>query len=167
MDHLGRNPSFPDFGEKGFVGADHEVTLLYKVLHVNRDGNLATAPDSKSMSALVDRLTPRATLMVVGAGLEWLTVTPLQHIAGSKVIHGWTSGHPRDSQDTLQFSALSGVRPMIERYPLEKAAEAYDHMTQRARAISGRADDGTITSKNTNHERHEVPRRNHWHHNPS
>jgi D-arabinose 1-dehydrogenase-like Zn-dependent alcohol dehydrogenase len=129
--------------------------------------NLATATDSKSMSALVDRLTPRGTLVVVGAGLESLTVTPLQHIAGSKVIHGWASGHPRDSRDTLQFSALSGVRPMIERYPLEKAAEAYDHMTQRARAISGRADDGTITSKNTNHEGHEVPRRNHWHHNPS
>jgi D-arabinose 1-dehydrogenase-like Zn-dependent alcohol dehydrogenase len=111
MDHLGRNPALPDFGEKGFVGADHEVTLLYKVLHVNRDGNLATAPDSKSMSALVDRLTPRGTLMVVGAGLESLTVTPLQHIARSKVIHGWASGQPRDSQDTLGFSAFNGGRP--------------------------------------------------------
>ena len=49
--------------------------------------------------------------MVVGAGLESLTVTPLQHIAGSKVIHGWASGHPRDSQDTLQFSAFNGGRP--------------------------------------------------------
>ena len=94
---------------------------------------LATAPDSKSMSALFDGLGPRGTLMTVGAGMEPLTVTPLQLIAGSKSIRGWASGTARDSQDTLEFSALSGVRPMIERYPLAKAAEAYDQM------ISGRA----------------------------
>lgn len=94
---------------------------------------LATAPDSKSMSALVDGLGPRGTLMILGAGMESLTVTPLQLISGSKSIRGWASGMARDSQDTLEFSALSGVRPMIERYPLAKAAEAYDQM------ISGRA----------------------------
>ncbi|MGC2473845.1 MAG: alcohol dehydrogenase [Candidatus Sulfotelmatobacter sp.] len=94
---------------------------------------LATAPDSKSMSAVFDGLGPRGTLIVVGAGMEPLTVTPLQLIGGSKTVRGWASGTARDSQDTLEFSALSGVRPMIERYPLEKAAEAYDQM------ISGRA----------------------------
>ena len=94
---------------------------------------LATAPDSKSMSALVDGLGPRGTLMILGAGMESLTVTPLQLISGSKSIRGWASGMARDSQDTLEFSASSGVRPMIERYPLAKAAEAYDQM------ISGRA----------------------------
>lgn len=94
---------------------------------------LATAPDSKSISALIDGLGPRGTLMVIGAGMESLTVTPLQLIPGSKTIRGWASGHARDSQDTLEFSALSGVRPMIERYPLEKAAAAYSQM------ISGKA----------------------------
>ena len=94
---------------------------------------LATAPDSKSMSALVDGLAGNGTLMVVGAGFESLTVTPLQLIGGRKSIHGWASGTARDSEDTLQFSSLSGVRPMIERYPLEKAAEAYAQM------ISGKA----------------------------
>jgi D-arabinose 1-dehydrogenase-like Zn-dependent alcohol dehydrogenase len=94
---------------------------------------LATAPDSKSISALVNGLGPRGTLLVVGAGLESLTVTPLQLIGGSKTIRGWASGTARDSQDTLEFSSLSGVRPMIERYPLGKAAEAYEQM------ISGRA----------------------------
>jgi D-arabinose 1-dehydrogenase-like Zn-dependent alcohol dehydrogenase len=94
---------------------------------------LATAPDSKSMSALVDGLTPNGTLMIIGAGSESLTVTPLQLIGGRASIRGWASGTAKDSQDTLAFSALSGVRPMIERYPLEKAAEAYDQM------ISGRA----------------------------
>jgi D-arabinose 1-dehydrogenase-like Zn-dependent alcohol dehydrogenase len=94
---------------------------------------LATAPDSKSMSALVDGLGPNGTLMVIGASMEPLTITPLQLISGSKLIRGWASGTARDSQDTLEFSTLSGVRPMIERYPLQKVAEAYDQM------ISGRA----------------------------
>src|ERR1700674_1199936 len=94
---------------------------------------LATAPDSKSISALVDGLAGNGKLLVVGAGFESLTVTPLQLIGGRKAIQGWPSGTAKDSEDTLRFSALSGVRPMIERYPLEKAAEAYEQM------ISGRA----------------------------
>lgn len=94
---------------------------------------LATAPDSKSMSALVNGLAPNGTLLVVGAGMESLTVTPLQLIQGKKTIKGWASGTARDSEDTLNFSSLSGVRPMIERYPLEKVAEAYQQM------ISGKA----------------------------
>jgi D-arabinose 1-dehydrogenase-like Zn-dependent alcohol dehydrogenase len=94
---------------------------------------LATAPDSKSMSELVDGLGPNGTLVIVGADQQSLTVTPIQLIFGNKTVRGWASGTARDSQDTLEFSSLSGVRPMIERYPLEKAAEAYDQM------ISGRA----------------------------
>src|SRR5579859_262585 len=94
---------------------------------------LATAPDSKSMSALVDGLSGNGTLMIVGAGFESLTVTPLQLIGGKKSIRGWASGTTRDSEDTLQYSSLTGVRPMIERYPLEKAADAYQQM------ISGKA----------------------------
>ncbi len=94
---------------------------------------LATAPDSKSMSALVDGLAGNGKLVIVGAGLDSLTVTPLQLIGGRKSIQGWASGTAKDSEDTLRFSSLSGVRPMIERYPLAKAAEAYDQM------ISGRA----------------------------
>jgi len=94
---------------------------------------LATAPDSKSMTALVNGLSAHGTLLVVGAGMDALAVTPIQLIMGSKSLRGWASGSAMDSQDTLQFSALSGVRPMIEKYPLEKAAEAFDQM------ISGRA----------------------------
>jgi alcohol dehydrogenase/propanol-preferring alcohol dehydrogenase len=94
---------------------------------------LATAPDSKAMSGLVNGLGPNGTLMIVGATVESLSVTPVQLIFGNKSIRGWASGTARDSQDTLEYSALSGVRPMIERYPLEKAAEAYDQM------IRGRA----------------------------
>src|ERR1017187_2575147 len=94
---------------------------------------LAPAPDSKSMSALVNGLSSRGTLLVVGASPDPITVTPLQFIPGSKSIHGWASGIATDSADTMQFSGRSGVRPMIEKFPLEKAPEAYDQM------ISGRA----------------------------
>jgi len=94
---------------------------------------LATAPDSKAISALVDGLGPDGKLVIVGAGLDPLTITPLQLIFTRRTVRGWPSGSAKDSEDTLQFSSLSGVRPMIERYPLEKVAEAYDQM------ISGRA----------------------------
>jgi len=94
---------------------------------------LATAPDSKSMSALIDGLGGSGKMMIVGAGFESLTVTPLQLIGGRKSIQGWPSGVASDSEDTLRFSSLAGVRPMIERYPLQKAADAYQQM------ISGRA----------------------------
>ncbi len=94
---------------------------------------LATAPDSKSISAVVNGLSKNGKLVVVGASSESITVSPLQLIGGRSSIQGWASGTAKDSEDTMQFSALSGVRPMIEKYPLEKAAEAYDQM------ISGRA----------------------------
>ena len=94
---------------------------------------LATAPDAKSMSALVDGLGPNGTLLVVGADAAPISVSPLQLIMGRRSIQGWASGTAKDSEDTLRFSSLSGVRPMIERYPLEKAAEAFQQM------ISGKA----------------------------
>lgn len=95
---------------------------------------LATAPDSKAMSALIEGVAANGKLLVVGAGFEPLTITPLQLIGGRKAIQGWPSGTARDSEDTLLYSALTGVRPMIERYPLEKAAEGYQQMiTGKAR----------------------------------
>jgi D-arabinose 1-dehydrogenase-like Zn-dependent alcohol dehydrogenase len=89
---------------------------------------LATAPDSKSMSDLVNGLGPNGRLLVVGAGSDALTVTPVQLIIGNHELRGWASGTARDSEDALNFSSLSNVRPMIERYPLEKAADAYQQM---------------------------------------
>ena len=93
---------------------------------------LATAPDSKSISALMEALAPNGKLLVVGASPEPLAISPIQLIAGRRSVAGWASGTGKDSEDTMQFSALTGVCPMIEKYPLEKAAEAYDQM------ISGR-----------------------------
>jgi D-arabinose 1-dehydrogenase-like Zn-dependent alcohol dehydrogenase len=94
---------------------------------------LATAPSSKAMSELIDGLGPNGKLMVIGADFDPIEVTPTQLIFGSRTIQGWASGTPTDSEDTLRFAELSGVRPMIETYPLEKAAEAY------ARMLSGDA----------------------------
>jgi len=94
---------------------------------------LATAPNSKAMSELIDGLGPNGKLMVIGATFDPIEVTPLQLISGSRTIQGWASGTPADSEDTLRFAELTGVRPMIETYPLERAAEAY------ARMMSGKA----------------------------
>jgi D-arabinose 1-dehydrogenase-like Zn-dependent alcohol dehydrogenase len=94
---------------------------------------LATAPDSKAIASVIDGLAKNGRLMVVGASLEPISVTPIQLIMGRSSLQGWASGTAVDSEDTMRFSALSGVRPMIEKYPLEKAAEAYDQM------MSGRA----------------------------
>ena len=94
---------------------------------------LATAPNSKAMSELIDGLGPNGELMVVGATFDPIEVTPMQLVSGSRTIQGWAGGTPTDSEDTLRFAELSGVRPMIETYPLEKAAEAY------ARMMSGNA----------------------------
>jgi D-arabinose 1-dehydrogenase-like Zn-dependent alcohol dehydrogenase len=95
---------------------------------------LATAPNSKSMSELIDGLGPNGKLVVIGASFDPIEVTPIQLITGQKAIQGWASGTPADSEDTLRFSELTGVRPMIETYPLEQAAEAY------ARMLSGKAE---------------------------
>jgi D-arabinose 1-dehydrogenase-like Zn-dependent alcohol dehydrogenase len=95
---------------------------------------LATAPNSKSMSELIDGLGPNGKFIVVGAAFDPIEVAPVQLINGSKSIQGWAAGTPADSEDTLRFAELSGVRPMIETYPLDKAAEAY------ARMLSGKAE---------------------------
>jgi D-arabinose 1-dehydrogenase-like Zn-dependent alcohol dehydrogenase len=94
---------------------------------------MATAPSSKAMSELIDGLGPNGKLMVVGASFDPIEVTPAQLIFGTHTIQGWASGTPTDSEDTLQFAELTGVRPMIETFPLEKAGEAY------ARMMSGNA----------------------------
>ena len=95
---------------------------------------LATAPSSKAMSSLVDGLGMNGKMMVVGVTQDPIEVTPAQLILGRRSIQGWTAGTPTDSEDTLRFAELTGVRPMIETYPLEKANQAY------ARMMSGQAE---------------------------
>jgi D-arabinose 1-dehydrogenase-like Zn-dependent alcohol dehydrogenase len=94
---------------------------------------LALAPSSKAISELFDGLAPNGKMVVIGVDSEPLQITPVQLITGSRTIQGWASGTTADEDDTLRFAELSGVRPMIETYPLEKAAEGY------ARMMSGKA----------------------------
>jgi D-arabinose 1-dehydrogenase-like Zn-dependent alcohol dehydrogenase len=99
---------------------------------------LATAPDAKSISALVGGLAPDGKLLIVGAAPEPLSISALDLIGARRSVQGWPSGTAMDSEDTLRFSALAGVRPMIETFPLTQVAEAYQHMASgkvRFRAV--------------------------------
>src|SRR5438094_2064054 len=95
---------------------------------------LATAPSSKALSSLIDGLGENGRMMVIGATTDPIEVTPVQLIFGRKSIQGWSAGTPADSEDALRFAVLTGVRPMIEKFPLAKASEAY------ARMMSGKAE---------------------------
>lgn len=89
---------------------------------------LATAPNSKAMSGIIDGLTANGTMLIVGVAQEPVEVTPMQLINDRKSIQGWPSGDAKDAEDTLNFSALQDIVPKIETYPLEKAAKAYERM---------------------------------------
>src|SRR5438477_6448998 len=89
---------------------------------------LATAPSAKAISALVDGLSPSGNLLVPAAPNEPLTISMMSMIAGRRSVSGCYSGTAKDSQDTLEFSALTGVHPMIEKYPLSRVSEAYEQM---------------------------------------
>lgn len=94
---------------------------------------LATAPDAKSMSAIAGGLSSDGQLLIVGATTEPMALGVLPMVLNRQRVQGWPSGSAIDSEDTLRFSVLTGVRPMIEKYPLEKASEGYDRM------LSGKA----------------------------
>jgi len=94
---------------------------------------LATAPNAQAISGLVDGLAPGGVLLVPAAPSEPLTISVFSLIMKRSSVAGWYSGTAKDSQDTLEFSALSDVHPMIEKYPLDEVAEAYERM------LSGKA----------------------------
>jgi D-arabinose 1-dehydrogenase-like Zn-dependent alcohol dehydrogenase len=116
------------------LGAHHYIDALAydAVTELQKLGGarviLATAPNAQAISALVDGLAPSGTLLVPAAPAEPLTLSVLSLISGRRSVVGWYAGTARDAQDTLEFSVLSGVHPMIETYPLGRVAEAYDQM---------------------------------------
>lgn len=89
---------------------------------------LATVTDAAAMSAAVPGLAARGRLVVLGVPHEPLTVGAGVLVGGSSSVAGHASGTAKDSEDTLRFAALTGVRPMIETYPLEQAAEGFERM---------------------------------------
>ncbi len=95
---------------------------------------LATAPNAKSIGALINGLGVGGKLLVVGAPFEPMEVSVVSLLMARRDIQGWPSGSAMDSEDTLRFSSQTGVKAMIEKYPLEKANEAF------ARMMSGKAE---------------------------
>jgi D-arabinose 1-dehydrogenase-like Zn-dependent alcohol dehydrogenase len=116
------------------LGAHHyiDATATDVVAELQKLGGanviLATAPSAQAISPLVDGLAPSGKLLVPAAPAEPLTIAVFSLIARRSSVAGWYSGTAKDSQDTMEFSALSGVHPMIEKYPLERVAEAYEQM---------------------------------------
>jgi len=99
---------------------------------------LATAPDSKSIAALAEGLAPSGKLLIVAVPNEAVTLSVLPLVIGRRSFQGWPSGTAMDSEDTLRFSVMSGVRPMIEQFPLDRAGEAFSRMMKgdvRFRAV--------------------------------
>ena len=90
---------------------------------------LSTVTDTAAMAATFGGLAPRGRLVVVGASMEPMPIPPAALIGGSTTIAGHASGSSRDSEDTLSFSVLADVRPMVETLPLEQAGDAYEKMT--------------------------------------
>jgi D-arabinose 1-dehydrogenase-like Zn-dependent alcohol dehydrogenase len=95
---------------------------------------LATAPNAKAISEMVGGLSAGGELLAIGVPSEPLEVPLGTLILGKRRVQGWPSGTAIDSEDTLQFSAQTGVRAMIEKYPLAKASEAFERM------MSGKAE---------------------------
>jgi D-arabinose 1-dehydrogenase-like Zn-dependent alcohol dehydrogenase len=89
---------------------------------------LTTAPNAQAISALIDGLSPSGTLLVPAAPAEPLTISVMSLISGRRSVAGWYAGTARDAQETLAFSVLSAVHPMIEQYPLGRVADAYEQM---------------------------------------
>jgi alcohol dehydrogenase/propanol-preferring alcohol dehydrogenase len=89
---------------------------------------LATAPSSKAISSVVGGLGRDGTLLVVAATGEPMEISPFDLIMGRRRVMGWPSGTAADSEDTLEFSAMTGSVPMIETFPLSEVADAYDRM---------------------------------------
>ncbi|PWT91743.1 MAG: alcohol dehydrogenase [Blastocatellia bacterium] len=116
------------------LGAHHyiDATASDVVAELQKLGGarviLATAPSAQAISVLVEGLAPDGKLLVPAAPLEPLTISAFSLIMKRSSVAGWYSGTAKDSQDTLEFSALSNVHPMIEKYPLDRVADAYEQM---------------------------------------
>jgi D-arabinose 1-dehydrogenase-like Zn-dependent alcohol dehydrogenase len=93
---------------------------------------VATAPSSRAIAPLIDGLGRDGKLLAIAAAMDPLGVAPAKLIGNRRSIQGWPAGTSKDSEDTLKFCALTGIRPMIEEFALEDAAKGYDQM------ISGR-----------------------------
>lgn len=89
---------------------------------------LATAPSGKSIAQLINGLGHNGEIVVVGAAADPIEVPALQLITLNRSLRGWSSGSAIDSEETLKFCVLTRIRPMIETFPLDQGANAYERM---------------------------------------
>src|SRR5262249_60957878 len=89
---------------------------------------LATAPSSRAIQEMVGGLSVGGQILLVAAPADPISVAPLSIILTRRSIQGWPSGHAKDSEETLEFCALTGGRPRVATFPLERVTEAYDRM---------------------------------------
>jgi len=129
---IARGPEKEEFARQ--LGADHYIDSKAgdPVAALQALGGakviVATASDSKSMSELFGGLALRGRMIVAGAGNSPIEVSPMLLLFGSRGIEGTLTGSSFDSEETLTFSLLHKVKPMIETVPLEQAAEGYQRM---------------------------------------
>jgi D-arabinose 1-dehydrogenase-like Zn-dependent alcohol dehydrogenase len=115
-------------GARSYIDAGSQNVAKELVALGGARAILATAPDGKAMGSLIDGLGVDGKLVLIGASPEPFAVSSLQLLMARKSLTGWPSGTSKDSEDTLKFAAANGVRPMIETFPLERAADAYERM---------------------------------------
>ncbi|MEU9364177.1 alcohol dehydrogenase [Streptomyces avermitilis] len=134
---IARGPDKADFAQQ--LGAHHYIdstadTTVADALQSlgGAKAVLATAANSEAITATVDGLAPRGELVAIGVDAEPLGISPNQLLMGGKIIRGHPSGTAQDVQDTMAFSALHGIRPMIEIVPLDQTDEAYRKMMSGA-----------------------------------
>lgn len=129
---IGRGPENAPLAKKlgAFAYIDSKATKVADELKKLGGAKvvLATAPNAKAMAETIDGLSVGGKLLIVGAPFEPMEVSVFSLLLARRGIQGWPSGTARDSQDTLEFSAFAGVRPMVEKYPLAKVKEAYERM---------------------------------------
>ena len=125
----GKEPLARQLGAHHYIDSQAEDPAA--ALHAALGGAsviLATVTSGKAMSPLIGGLRPRGRLIVVGVGPDPIEVATAQLLFGTRAIEGSLTGTPLDSEDTLAFSVLEGIRPSIEKVPLEAAAHAYGRM---------------------------------------
>ncbi|MEU9472548.1 alcohol dehydrogenase [Streptomyces avermitilis] len=134
---IARGPDKADFAQQ--LGAHHYIDSTADITVADAlqslggaKAVLATAANSEAITATVDGLAPRGELVAIGVDAEPLGISPNQLLMGGKIIRGHPSGTAQDVQDTMAFSALHGIRPMIEIVPLDQTDEAYRKMMSGA-----------------------------------
>jgi D-arabinose 1-dehydrogenase-like Zn-dependent alcohol dehydrogenase len=129
---IGRGPENASLAKKlgAFAYIDSKATKAAEELQKLGGAKviLTTAPNAKAMAEVVDGLSVGGKLVIVGAPFEPMEISALSLIMRRRAIQGWPSGTAMDSEDTLRFSEFSGVRPMVEKFPLTRVQEAYERM---------------------------------------